>query len=195
MVPGVLINISFVMASGLTALVFVLERKAGMFERQWVSGVDGLQILVAHAVIRISTMLLQGIIVLTIILNWLNLSSRGHIIWIFALLLLQNCSGMTYGLVVSSLCKQENTAALTISATVMSNMALCGMIWPIEAIPYYLRWFCYLQPSTLPTEALRSLMNRGFGMDSKYVWLGFLSTISWLTFFSILATKFLNIKK
>ncbi len=194
MAPGVLINISFVMAGGLTALVFILERKEGMFERQWVSGIDAKQILIAHAIIRISTMVLQGIIVLSIIIIWLDLPSRGPIVWIFLLLSLQNCAGMTFGLVVSALCRQENTAALTISATVMTNMALCGMIWPIQAIPYYMRWFSYIQPSTLPTEALRSLLNKGWSIDHKNVWLGFVSTISWLCLFSIMAAKFLKLK-
>jgi hypothetical protein len=39
---------------------------------------------------------------------------------------------MTFGLVVSALGRQENTAALTISATVITNMALCGMIGPFK---------------------------------------------------------------
>jgi ABC-type multidrug transport system permease subunit len=182
------------MAGGLTALIFILERQEGMLERQWVSGINNKQTLIAYAIIRISTMVLQAIIVISIIVIWLDLPTRGPIIWIFLLLLLQNCAGMTFGLVVSALFTQENTAALTISATVMTNIALCGMIWPIEAIPYYLRWFSYIQPSTLPTEALRSLLNRGWSIYHKNVWLGFVSTILWLCLFSIMAAKFLKLK-
>lgn len=195
MAPGILINISFVMASGLTALIFILERRDGMFERQLVSGVESTQILIAHAGIRIITMFAQSVVVLVIILIWLELPSRGSLFWIFLMLLLQNCAGMTYGLVVSAICRQENTASIILSATVTTNLILCGMIWPIEAMPYWIRWLSYGMPSTLPTEAIRSLMNRGWGISHQRVWSGFAATIIWLFVFSVGAARLFKIKR
>ena len=65
MMPGILINISFVMACGLTGLIFLLERRNGMFERMMVCGVTKSQVIIAHTIYRIGTMSVLNVITLT----------------------------------------------------------------------------------------------------------------------------------
>ena len=64
-------------------------------------------------------------------------------------------------MVVSSVTKSENGAAIGCASIVVANLTFCGIIWPLEAVPYWIRWASILMPSTLPTEALRGLMSTG----------------------------------
>ena len=44
MAPGIILSITFFMATGLTTLSFVIERKEGLLERSIVSGIFSVQI-------------------------------------------------------------------------------------------------------------------------------------------------------
>lgn len=62
-------------------------------------------------------------------------------------------------------------------------------------MPYWIRWFSYVQPQTLPTETLRHVLSRGWGFEETGVWLGFLVTFAWLFIYTIAAAIILKIKK
>lgn len=96
---------------------------------------------------------------------------------------------------MSAVCEEENTAMMMILGTFYPNLLLAGVIWPIEAIPYWLRWFSYLQPQTIPTEALRNLIVRGWTITETGVWAGFAVTGAWLIFFLFMASLAFKTKK
>lgn len=97
MAPGIVVSISYIMATGLTALAFILERRDGLFERSLVAGVDTLQILIAHGLTQIIVMIVQILLVLVFTFLVFDIPSRGPFIWVILLLLLQGCTGMAFG--------------------------------------------------------------------------------------------------
>jgi len=195
MCPGVIVSISYIMATGLTALAFILERRDGLFERSLVAGVDTLQVLVAHALTQIIVVVVQIVFVLVFTFLVFEVPSRGPFIWVVLLLLLQGTTGMAFGLVVSACCHEENTAVMMILGTFYPNLILSGIIWPLEAMPYWIRWFSYIQPQTLPTETLRHVLSRGWGISEPGVYGGFIVTIIWMSFFLIAAAIIFKINK
>ena len=98
MASGVIVSITYIMATGLTALAFILERRDGLFERSLVAGVDTLQVLVAHALTQIIVMVVQIFFVLVFTFLVFEIPSRGPFIWVVLLLLLQGCTGMAFGM-------------------------------------------------------------------------------------------------
>jgi hypothetical protein len=54
-----IISIGFVMAMGLTALVFVLEKKEGTLDRTWAAGVTPAEVLIAHISTEFVVMCIQ----------------------------------------------------------------------------------------------------------------------------------------
>lgn len=187
MAPGVVISISYVMATGLTALAFILERRDGLLERSLVSGVQTNQILLAHAINQIVVMVIQIFMVLGCTFFIFEIPSRGPFAWVVLLILLQGCTGMGFGLLVSAICKEENTAVMMVVGTFYTNLILAGIIWPIEAMPHWLRPVSYAQPQTLPTDSLRHILSRGWGIGHSDVLLGFGVTIGWLLIFLLAA--------
>ena len=97
MAPGVVVSICYIMATGLTALAFIIERRDGLFERSLVAGVDTLQILIAHALVQIFVMVIQIILVLFFTFLVFDIPSRGPFAWVISLLLLQGATGMAFG--------------------------------------------------------------------------------------------------
>lgn len=97
MAPGVVISISYVMATGLTALAFILERRDGLLERSLVSGVQTMQILLAHAINQVFVMIIQIFLVLGCTFFIFEIPSRGPFFWVVLLILLQGCTGMGFG--------------------------------------------------------------------------------------------------
>lgn len=187
MAPGVVISITYVMATGLTALAFILEKRDGLLERSLVSGVTTSQILLAHASVQVLVMIIQISLVLAFTFFVFEIPSNGPFFWVVLLILLQGCTGMGFGLLVSAVCEEENTAVMMLVGTFYTNLILAGIIWPLEAMPRWLRWFSYAQPQTLPTETLRNILSRGWGIGESGVYLGFAVTIGWLIVFLLAA--------
>ena len=88
---------------------------------------------------------------------------------------------------MSAICAEENTAVMMVVGTFYTNLILAGIIWPIEAMPHWLRPVSWAQPQTLPTESLRHILSRGWNITETGVFLGFAVTIGWLLVFLISA--------
>lgn len=195
MSPGVLISISYIMATGLTSLAFIIERRDGLYDRTLAAGVGHVQMLLSHSIVQLVVMIVQISLVVFFTFVIYKVPTNGPFIWVFLLLLLQGLAGMSFGLMVSAICKEENTAIMMILGTFYPNLLLAGVIWPIEAIPHWLRWFSYLQPQTLPTQSLRDLIVRGWDIDQQGVWSGFAVTSIWLVLFLLISCISFRIKK
>lgn len=195
MSPGVLISISYIMATGLTSLAFIIERRDGLYDRTLAAGVGHVQMLLSHSIVQLLVMIVQISLVVFFTFVIYKVPTQGPFVWVFLLLLLQGLAGMSFGLMVSAICKEENTAIMMILGTFYPNLLLAGVIWPIEAIPYWLRWFSYLQPQTLPTQSLRDLIVRGWDIDQPGVWSGFAVTSAWLLLFLAISCISFRIKK
>lgn len=68
MAPGVMVTIIFTLTIGLTALMFVIEKKEGLLDRNWVSGVSTIEVMLAHVAAKILIMSIQ--IALLIIISY-----------------------------------------------------------------------------------------------------------------------------
>jgi ABC-type multidrug transport system permease subunit len=62
-----------------------------------------------------------------------------------------------------------------------------GVLWPLEAMPYAFRMISYyLNPLTIPIEALRSVMLRGWGLNNIDVIIGYIVSIGYTLIFSVM---------
>lgn len=116
------------MATGLTSLAFIIERRGknkkrrrflgvtstlinlftsfcplldGLFERSLVAGVDTMQILFSHALVQISVMTIQIALVLIFTFLVFDIPSRGPFILVILLLVFQGATGMAFGMLFS----------------------------------------------------------------------------------------------
>ncbi|OQR77411.1 ABC transporter G family member 20-like, partial [Tropilaelaps mercedesae] len=188
MAPGIILSITYIMAVGLTAISIIMETREGTMERCWVAGVRPFEVVVSHVYSQFCVMVVQVTLLLIFIFLVFKIPLEGSLILVILLTLLQGLSGMTYGLVISSVCAEEQSAMMLALGTFYPNLLLSGIIWPIQSMPRIVRYIAYGLPQTIPTESLRCIMYRGWGFERDEVWVGFIVSLAWTVFFLLFAT-------
>ena len=130
MAPGVLLSIAFLAAVALTALAFVMERKEGLLERSLVAGVSSYEFLFSHVLTQLLVLLVQITLLLMFTFWVFRIPFAGPFIWVILLTLLQGACGMAYGLMISAICKEENSATMLALGSFYPNLLLSGTIEP-----------------------------------------------------------------
>jgi len=62
--PGMMISIIFFLAIGLTALIFVVEKKEGLLDRSLIAGVTTIEIMFAHIIVKFFIQFIQIILLI-----------------------------------------------------------------------------------------------------------------------------------
>uniref|UniRef100_A0A8C4F457 ATP-binding cassette, sub-family H, member 1 n=1 Tax=Dicentrarchus labrax TaxID=13489 RepID=A0A8C4F457_DICLA len=192
--PGAVLSITFYLAVGLTALSFVLERKEGLLDRCWVAGVSSLETMLAHLFSQLFVISVQILLLLLFILLVFKIPNEGSLVLVIILIVLQGVTGISFGLVISAAIDDEQSANQAALGIFYPNLIISGIIWPVECIPYPLRYISLALPQTYASEALRCIMYRGWGLSRMMVWRGFAVTLGWNTFFIVLATVILKLR-
>lgn len=187
MAPGILLSIAFLAAVALTALAFVMERKEGLLERSLVAGVTSFEFLLSHVLTQLLVLAVQIFLLLIFTFLVFEIPSEGPFIWVVLLTILQGCCGMAYGLMISAICREENSATMLALGSFYPNLLLSGTVWPVQAMPAIMRNISYFLPQTIPIESMRYILSRGWGPSYPEVAAGFGVTIIWTLFFLVSA--------
>uniref|UniRef100_K1RT46 ABC transporter G family member 20 n=1 Tax=Magallana gigas TaxID=29159 RepID=K1RT46_MAGGI len=163
--PGIILSITFFMATGLTTLSFVIEKKEGLLDRSLTAGVSAFEILLAHVFTQLFVLIVQVTLVMVFALAVFEVPYKGPLIWVILLVLGQGFCGMTL-----------------------------GIIWPLEAIPEWLRYVSICLPQTYAAEAMRCVLSRGWTLLDMPVWRGYLVNTAWSFGLLALAGIILKIK-
>lgn len=126
MAPGIILSIIFFMAMALTAVSTTREAREGTMERCLVAGVKSVEVILSHVLSQICVMIVQVTLVLTLVFAVLKIPHQGSLALVAILTLLQGLSGMAYGLAISSVCTQEQTAIFLALATFIANLLISG---------------------------------------------------------------------
>jgi len=195
MAPGVVLSIAFLAAVALTALAFVMERKEGLLERSLVAGVSSTEFMLSHVLTQLLVLSVQVALLLIFTFLVFEIPFRGQFIWVIVLTLLQGSCGMAFGLMISAICEEENSATMLALGSFYPNLLLSGTVWPTQAMPQFIRYFSYILPQTIPIEAMRYILSRGWDPSYGIVALGFGVTIVWIIFFLTSAVIIFKYKK
>jgi len=97
-VPGMMISIIFFSAIGLTALIFVLEKKEGLLERSWIAGVTTVEVMLAHIIVKFFIQFIQIILMVVFADVIFEVEIEGPVILAMALIFIHGICGMSYGI-------------------------------------------------------------------------------------------------
>lgn len=110
----------------------------------------------------------------------------GSFVLVMLLFIMSGFGGVSMGFFIGSLCNEEIEAALLAMAIFFPNMALSGIIWPIEGMPVVLQYIAYMLPCTLTSEAMRSIFTRGWPFSHPNVWPGYISLLGYILLYFLL---------
>ncbi|CAF4912728.1 unnamed protein product [Rotaria sp. Silwood1] len=164
--PGMMISIIFFLAIGLTALIFVVEKKEGLLERSWIAGVTTIEVMFAHIIVKFFIQAIQIVLVLVFIDFIFKVEIKGSVFLAAALIFLTGLCGMSY-----------------------------GVIWPLEGMPSAMRFLSNFSPLTHPIEAMRCTAARGWSIFYFKVWFDFVNVSAWSLGFFIIAAILFALRK
>ncbi|XP_017959621.1 ABC transporter G family member 23 isoform X5 [Drosophila navojoa] len=193
--PGVILTIVFFLAVALTSSALIIERTEGLLDRSWVAGVSPAEILFSHVITQFVVMCGQTTLVLIFMLVVFGVTNNGELFWVIVLTLLQGMCGMCFGFLISSICELERNAIQLALGSFYPTLLLSGVIWPIEGMPVVLRYISLCLPLTMATSSLRSILTRGWAISESDVYVGYLSTLSWILGFLVLTLLVLRSKR
>ncbi|XP_028968797.1 ABC transporter G family member 20 [Galendromus occidentalis] len=192
MTPGIILAIMYIMAVPLTAISIIMENREGTTDRCWAAGVKPLEVIVSLVVSQSCIVCVQLVLLFALVFIGFQTPLEGSLTLVVLLTFLQGTTGMIYGLLISSICAEEQSAMMLAVGTFFPNLLMSGVIWPIQSMPRVVRAVAYGLPQTIPIESLRCIMYRGWGIDKFEVWSGFVISIGWailLLLFTLAASR------
>lgn len=174
---------------------FVEERKSGMWNRLRIAGVQLLPVLVADLVSEVFLISLQSALIVGLFVYWVPSYDLTFfaVFYTFASAMLAGYAGMSLGFVLGLLCSDQNQVAMIAVACILPKIFLSGMAWPRLSMSKWMQQITVFLPTTIPTESVRWVWSRGYGITHPKVWPGPAVLIAYILFFTIatvLAHKF-----
>ena len=182
MVPALAGMILIFIGMLITSLGVVRERQAGTLEQLAVMPFRPRDVFVG----KIAPYFLVAVIDLTIILTvgtlLFDVPFRGSVLVLGfgALLFLFVTLGM--GVLISSVSENQGQAIQLALMTLLPQVLLSGMIFPVESMAAGIRWISYLLPLTYFTEISRGVMLRGAPLDALWEPMAALAVLGFATF-------------
>ncbi|KAF4529689.1 hypothetical protein B566_EDAN010775 [Ephemera danica] len=166
MAPGVILTIVFFLSTGITCTTMITEVHEGIWDRALVTGMTSGEILLSHVITQFAVLLLQTFECLLLSFLVFDMDNNGSL-WLISLLTcLNGFCGMCY-----------------------------GIMWPVEAMPRVLRIISRQLPLTRASEAMRSIIIKGWGLTEPTVYNGFLTTFLWTAIMLFTCFIVLRLKK
>jgi ABC-2 type transport system permease protein len=164
MIPGLIGSIMTQVALVLTALGVVRERERGTIEQLMITPVRKLELMLGKTIPYLVIGLCDLVIVLLVSWALFGVPVRGSIALLFgeALLFLTATLGM--GLLISTIARTQLQAMQMSVFIQLPQMLLSGLIFPLAAMPWGVRWISYLLPLTYFVSVARGVLLKGVGL-------------------------------
>ena len=159
--PALLATLALFFGFLLTGISFLRERSQGTMERLTASPVSRVDIVVGYLFGFFIFALLQTLIVLLFTIYVLDVRYSGDLWQIFVFQTAVIAGAVNLGIFISTFANNEFQMAQFIPLIIFPQIFLCGVIWPVEQMPYYLQWLAAILPLTYAVDGLRDIMLAG----------------------------------
>lgn len=189
-VPGIMTFALFAITVQLTLSSFISEKTSGTLYRLLASPLRESEIVFGYGLAFSVIGAAQSVLLVGVAVAVFNIIIVGNILIAFGVIVLLAIVSQSLGIVISTTSKREADANAIMPLLAFGVLIMSGIIWPIEAIPSWLRVISYLLPPTYAVDAIRSVMLRGWGLDK--IWLDVLVLFMFGVVFLMLATWYLK---
>jgi ABC-type multidrug transport system permease subunit len=185
----------FFASLGLSVGTMLMERREGMIERLFISGITSSEILLSHFIVLSQIMLAQTVFISCLSFYGFQLTLLGSFTLVFCLLLISGLCGLWYGFFISLICDNDRTATYLSMGSMTPMFFLCGLLWPLEGMYPALKAVAVYLPLTKSIESMRAILQKGWTIQSPDVYWGFISTSIWIGIYLVVSFIVLKYKK
>ncbi len=168
----ILAMLSVVVSLILTALSIAREREMGTFDQLIVSPLSSFEILLGKTIPPLIIAMCLTTIMTTIVIFGFKVPFAGSFILLLSSIFVSLLSIVGVGLCISSICKTQQQAILSVMTFMMPAMLLSGFISPIEDMPRFLQIITYLNPVRFFMVLTRGIFLKGMTLaDAVSNWI------------------------
>lgn len=153
----------------MTVAAFIYERKEGFWNRTLLAGVSTKELFIAHLIVFVTILLIQLVEVVALLILVFDAGHHGGFITVAILIALLGCSGIFFGLWWSCICTTFMEANILMTGISQPMIVVSSMFWPLEGMPWGVRMFSYMTPTTLPSVSVRHIIEKGYSITHPSV--------------------------
>lgn len=161
MIPGLVGLVLIFITTLMTALGIVKEQERGTLEQLVVSPVSSFELMLGKVLPYVIIALVDFLLVFAVGIWWFDVPFEGHVLPFFAVSLMFLICSLGIGLLVSTVSQTQQQAMQLAIFTLVPQFILSGFIFPLESIPWGIRWVSYLMPLTYFVPISRGVFLKG----------------------------------
>ncbi len=159
MVPGLLALLMIMITTLLTSLTLVREKEMGTMTLLKISPLHSYEIIIGKVVPYLFLSILVGTVIILVGVLLFQVPVKGSVFLLYFFLLLYCLTGLSFGMMISSLAKTQQVAMLfALLSTVLPTLILSGFIFPLASMPKILQYLSYIIPARYFLVIVRGIM-------------------------------------
>lgn len=166
--PAVLAMVLTVLMQNFTALSIARERELGTLEQLVMTPIRAAELLLGKLIPFFVVGCLDAALVGALVVYVLGVPFRGSILVLAAATIPFLFAVLGLGLLVSTVCANQQQAQLTNFFLIFPSILLSGFIFPVENMPLVLQWLSKLIPMTYYLQVIRGTFLRGSGFAALW---------------------------
>ncbi len=163
-VPGVVAAIMMIVCILLTSLAVVREREIGTLEQLMVSPLSPVELIAGKTIPFAVVGLFDLTLVTTLALLWFGVPFKGSFLFLFVAGILYLLSALGIGLLISTVSKTQQEAAMASFLFLMPALLLSGFMFPVSSMPVVFQYLTLANPLRHFLEVVRSVFLKGGGV-------------------------------
>jgi len=146
------------------AIAFIRERSQGTLEKFMVSPLSRVEMISGYVLGFSFFTLLQSAATLSVVTIGFGVPMTGSPLTALFVVLILGAGALVLGSFFSSFARSEFQVVQFIPLIITPQIVLCGIWWPLQSVPEFIRPISYILPLTYAAHALRAVMLKGAGI-------------------------------
>jgi ABC-2 type transport system permease protein len=188
-VPAVITNIVFIVTMLLSSMAVVREKEIGTIEQVIVTPIGKGEFILGKTIPFVLIGFINVALVSLVAVFWFGVPLRGSLLLLFGSTALFLMSSLGIGLLISTISRTQQQAMMSAFFVIFPAMLLSGFAFPIESMPEPVQWLTYLNPMRFFLVIIRSIFQKGVGVEILWPQLVALSLIG-VTILSLAIARF-----
>ena len=177
MVPGLAGLILLFVGTVITSLGVVRERQAGTLEQLAVMPLRPRDVFVGKVLPYFAVATVDLIVVLAVGVWLFGVPFNGSPLLLFVGALLFLFVALGIGVLISTVSQNQGQAVQLAIMTLLPQVLLSGLIFPVSSMAAGVRWLSYLMPLTYFAKIARAVMVRGAGLSAVWPQMALLAVL------------------